>query len=488
MIESNSEEEEESLFTSSIRPPASLPRRLQLLTFLSAIGGFLFGYDTGVISGAMLLVREDMSLSPVWQEMIVSATVLAASLSSLGAGWLADSRGRRPTILLASVLFSLGSLVMSVCWSAEWLVVGRLVVGAGVGLASHTVPLYISECSPVMQRGELLTMNSVAITGGQLVAALVCGLLSGLQEGWRYMLGLAIFPAVLQLLGFLVMPETPRHLVRQDKLQLAERELSSLRTVHHNLREEMEDMIVSSSRSETSSLASLLRSGVARRSVLLGCLLQATQQLAGINTVMYYSASILVMAGLNTNTSIWLAALTASINFVFTLVGLVVVSRYPRRVVLLSSLTAVVLSLLLISLSFQILPGSSLGPVLAVCSLCLYLAGFAPGLGSLPWVVNSELHPGWARARAVSLATATNWLTNLLVSSTFLSLTASVGKPLTFLLYAVTTSVCSGLLAVWLPETRGVRLEETESLFSGDGTAHTYSLLATSGDRADNEL
>ena len=489
MADSNSEDEDESLFSSAIRPDESLPRRLRLLTFLSAIGGFLFGYDTGVISGAMLLIREELSLSSRWQELIVSATVLAACLSSLAGGWLADTRGRRPTILLSSLLFLVGSVIMAGSGGAGSLLAGRLVVGAGVGLASHCVPLYISECSPAERRGELLTINNVAITGGQLVAALVCGLFSSKEDGWRFMLGLASLPALLQLGGFLVMPESPRHLVRTNRLELAERELGSLRSLHHNLREEMEDIIVSSSETSTTpSLSSILRSEVARRSVMLGCLLQFCQQVAGINTVMYYSASILVMAGLATNTSIWLAALTAGINFLFTLVGLVVIARWGRRQVLLASLTTVILSLLLISLSFKILASSWLGSVLAVASLCIYLAGFAPGLGTLPWIINSELHPAWCRATALSLATATNWATNLLVSATFLSLVDTLGRPPTFLLYAALTSVCSVLLSLGLPETSGVRLEQTESLFSA-GTrrergerGERYSLLPVSGD------
>ena len=487
MVDSNSEDEDDSLFSSGIRPAGSLPRRLRLLTFLSAIGGFLFGYDTGVISGAMLLIREELSLSTRWQELIVSATVLSACLSSLVAGWLADTRGRRATILLASLLFLAGSLVMAGSGGAGTLLVGRLVVGAGVGLASHSVPLYISECSPVEVRGELLTINNVAITAGQLLAALVCGLFSSQEDGWRFMLGLAALPALLQLVGFLVMPESPRHLVRTNRLELAERELASLRSLHHNLREEMEDIIVSSSSSSStsSSLSSILRSEVARRSVMLGCLLQCCQQVAGINTVMYYSASILVMAGLATNTSIWLAALTAGINFLFSLVGLVVIARWTRRQVLLASLTTVILSLLLISLSFKILSSSHLGSVLAVSSLCLYLAGFAPGLGTLPWIINSELHPAWCRATATSLATATNWATNLLVSATFLSLVDTLGRPSAFLLYAGLTTLCSVLLGLGLPETSGVSLEQTESLFSagrGGGRTERYSLLSVSGD------
>ena len=193
------------------------------------------------------------------------------------------------------------------------------------------------------------------------------------------------------------------------------------------------------------------------------------------------------MAGLATKTSIWLAALTAATNFLFTLLGLAVIARpgQARRPILLASLTTVILSLLLISLSFKILSSSWLGSVLAVTSLCIYLAGFAPGLGTLPWIINSELHPAWCRATALSLATATNWAANLVVSATFLSLAESLGRPATFLLYASLTSICSVILSLGLPETSGVRLEQTEQLFSagpGGERGERYSLLSVSED------
>jgi len=462
--------DEETVFSASVRSPrASVPRQLRLLTFLSAIGGFLFGYDTGVVSGAMILLRQEFSLSHTWQEMIVSATVLSACLASLLAGYTADTQGRRMTVILASIMFTVGSVWLAAAGSAFSLLIGRLMVGAGVGLASHTVPLYISECSPADKRGELLTMNNIAITGGQLVASITCGLLSGVSGGWRWMLGLAAVPAIIQLLGFIMMPETPRHLVTQNKMEEAERVLSSLRSPHHSLREELEDIVISSraGAEADASWISILTSRVSRSSILLGCLLQATQQLAGINTVMYYSASILVMAGLPEDTSIWLASLTAAINFIFCVLGLFLISRLSRRTLLFTSIVTVVTALLSISISFHFLSSHSgtLGSVLALISLCVYLAGFAPGLGILTWVINSEIHPGWCRARAVSLATATNWASNLLVSASFLSLVDSLGKPATFLLYAALTALGGGILAIFLPETKGVSLEETELLF-----------------------
>jgi len=493
-MRSDDDSEDDLLFSSTQVQSSRTPHRLRLLTFLSAIGGFLFGYDTGVVSGAMVLIRkEEWGLSNLWQELIVSATILSACFNALLGGVLAERLGRRPTILLASFMFLLGSIVMCVAPGKEVLLLGRLVVGSGVGLASNTIPLYISECSTVEIRGVLVTMNNVAITGGQLVAGLVCGALSNTSEGWRYMLGAAALPALVQLLGFAVMPESPRFLVSKGRRAEAEQVLGSIRSPYHQLQDEMDDIVISCRTRTDKAWHRMLTSPNARLALIIGCILQATQQLAGINTVMYYSASILVMAGVPDTTSIWLAALTSSINFIFTLVGLLLITKLSRRSLLFSSMAIVMTALLAISASFQFIsfnPSGSTGPGLALLSMCLYLAGFAPGLGTLPWTVNSELHPSWCRAEAVSLATFTNWIINFLVSASFLSLVDLLGRPGTFLLYALLTAGGTGVLMKFLPETKGVTLEEVEHLFAGDrgrqrlstGSGVEYSMLSGQGE------
>lgn len=188
-----------------------------LLAIFSAIGGFLFGYDTGVVSGAMLLVREEFELSTLWHESIVSATIAAAWLAALCAGPLADRAGRRLVILGASVLFTIGSAVMAAAPEKETLLVGRIVVGLAIGLASMCVPLYLSEAAEAGVRGQLTVTNVIFVTGGQFVASVICGALSTTDEGWRWMFGLAAVPAVVQFIGFLFLPESPRWLVGQRR-------------------------------------------------------------------------------------------------------------------------------------------------------------------------------------------------------------------------------------------------------------------------------
>ena len=314
------------------------------------------------------------------------------------------------------------------------------------------------------------------------------------------MLGLATIPAILQLVGFYYMPESPRYLVKKGKFSEAETVLASIRSPYHQIQDELEDIRIACSNSAQNSdlnvsfkhfIMNFMSDRHARISVSLGCLLQFCQQFAGINTIMYYAASIIKMTGASDEMSIWFSCIFAGINFVFSIVGLKLVELLTRRKLLLISLCGVIFSLLSTSVSFKILgdnntnsssnhsnidndisdtfyanKNSFAGEILVLMSIAVYIAVFAPGLGPLPWAINSELHPTWCRAQAQALATSVNWMANLIVSMTFLSLVSALGRPLTFLLYAIVTLVCTVILAWKLPETKGVSLENVSNLFT----------------------
>lgn len=539
---------------------ASAPGRLvYVLTLFSAIGGFLFGYDTGVVSGAMLLVRDDLQLDDFWHELIVSATIGAAGVFALVGGVLADRVGRKPVILSASVAFVVGAVIMAAAGSKEVLLVGRLVVGVGIGLTSMSVPIYISEAAPASVRGRLTTVNNAFITGGQMVASVICGALAGVPQGWRYMLGLAAAPALLQTLGFIPMPESPRHLVASGRRDQALAVLLRLRNDAAAAEEEINDIeqdfeTEKAERarqqeltgSSSNALVQVLCSPVMRRALVVGCCLQIFQQFAGINTVMYYSASIITLAGVRDATlAIWLAAALAGVNFVCTFVSFALVERVGRRPLTLASMLGSAISLLVLAISFHIgyidsaavtSPGvnspscsystcdtcigsrecgfcfldattgprnSSCVPIvskydtsaasgrcnnasslhedgltwapdwcpsdlswLPVLGLSLYLLCFASGMGPMPWTINAEIYPLWARGACNSVATACNWFSNLLVSLTFLTLTDVLTKHGTFYLYTGLTLIGFATFYVTVPETRGVPLERMGELFS----------------------
>ncbi|XP_034443072.1 proton myo-inositol cotransporter-like isoform X3 [Hippoglossus hippoglossus] len=534
---------------------ASTPGFVYVLAFFSALGGFLFGYDTGVVSGAMLLLKKEMNLSALWQELLISSTVGAAAVSALCGGSLNGWLGRKVCILVSSFIFTIGGLILSLAPDKVVLLVGRITVGLGIGIASMTVPVYIAEVSPPHLRGQLVTINSLFITGGQFIASVVDGAFSYLShDGWRYMLGLSIVPAVLQFVGFFFLPESPRWLLQKGRSQEALQALSKIRG-GQDVEEEYNTIRSSIEEEEKEAgggglvILRILSHGPTRRALFVGCGLQMFQQLSGINTVMYYSATILQMGGVRDDKqAIWLAAATSATNFVFTLLGVWLVERVGRRKLTLGSLLGTCLSLTVLAagflLSAQNSPPVTLHPAEAQNSTCrqygfcefcmldpncgfcyrengtgvynsscipvnqastdhaawgrcsnqtgandssvwaynycptsyswivllgliLYLAFFAPGMGPMPWTVNSEIYPLWARSTGNACSAGVNWIFNVLVSLTFLHVAQFLTYYGAFFLYA--GLVVLGLLFVQgcLPETQGRQLEDIENLFTG---------------------
>ena len=335
-----------------------------LVTFVSAIGGFLFGYDTGVISGAMVFIRDQFGLNHWWQELIVSATILSAWIFSMVSGYLTERFGRKPVILIASVIFSVSALIMAIAWNKNILLLGRFAAGAAIGLASMTVPVYIAEVSPIHIRGKLVTINNCFITGGQFAAAVIAGIFSfDDTHGWRYMLGIAGIPSLIQTICFVFLPESPRFLIRRGRYQESLKALQRLRGPDTDITIEFElikDSCLATEREQaerggTSVFEQIMQSSKLRKALLIGCALQMYQQISGINTVMYYSATIIQMSGVHSkSTAVWLAAATAAVNFVFTFVGLVLVERIGRRLLTLCSLGGVVVSLIVLGIGFQV--------------------------------------------------------------------------------------------------------------------------------------
>jgi SP family myo-inositol transporter-like MFS transporter 13 len=388
-------------------------RKMQFLTGMAAIGGFLFGYDTGVISGAMLPIARAFSLTDVQQEVVVSSTVLAAFCSSLFGGSMNRSLGRRYSILIAAGVFTVGSAILAVCWDFPSLVVGRIVVGVGIGIASLTTPMYIAEVALPRMRGQLVTINALLVTIGQFVAGMIDGVFDKYMPdtGWRYMLGLAAVPSIVMWIGFLGLPESPRWLVMNRRNEEAVEVLKSIRDADQDAVDEMEEIVQSlpkrrrrrrqsgllpSSDNENASGATNSDNGdceygtdgredddqefedddegskqfwtrvyemvsdpPTRRALGLGCGMMALQQLCGINTVMYYAASIYEMSEFDELTSVWLAGFTALAQVVGIALSILLVERSGRRTLVLSSLALVTLSLAGLGTSFYLSRTSS---------------------------------------------------------------------------------------------------------------------------------
>lgn len=440
---------------------------LYKVTLISAIGGFLFGYDTGVISGALLILAGDYGFNDSQQELIVSMALIGAIVGSAVAGFTGDKFGRKPVVCAAAIAFIIGSILMAAANGYGLLLFGRFVVGLGIGVASNTVPIYIAEISSPESRGALVTINVLFITTGQFVSYIVASIFAEVWDGWRYMLGIGALPAIVQLIAMIVLvPETPRWLVSKGRSAEAAVVLHQIRpSAPEDIIESELDEISMCLRIESGGWRELLSADV-RPALLVGISLQAFQQFVGINTVMYYSATILFMAGFEERTwAILLSDLVALSNAIFTIVSILLIDRVGRRPLLLSTLVGVVLGLALLGAAFFVKAGNT--GYLALGALIIYVAFFAVGMGPIPWAVNSEIYPLRIRAVANSVATTVNWISNLVVSMTFLTVSEGFTVAGTFWTYGVVAIIAWIFFFFKLPETKGKTMEQIQFEMTG---------------------
>jgi SP family galactose:H+ symporter-like MFS transporter len=436
------------------------PKLIYLAAAISALGGLLFGYDTGVISGAILFIRKDFALSPTAVEFVVSCVLVGAVVGAIMGGMLADRFGRRRLIIATATLFVIAALGTAIAPTLPLLVAGRIAIGVAIGIASFTTPLYIAEISPVSLRGRLVSVNQLALTSGIVLAFLVDYALAA-NHAWRVMFGLAAIPAAVLGIGMIWLPESPRWLLSRQNPDAARLILQRIRQ-QRQVEDEM-TAIQNGLKTQSGGAADLLKPLI-RPALIVGVALAMFQQITGINTVIYYAPTIFGYAGFASASASILASVSVGVvNVLMTGVAVLLMDRVGRRPLLLISLAGMVMGLASLGLAFA-LPrlSGSLG-WLAVASLMLFVGSFAIGLGPVFWLLISEIYPLKVRGLAMSLATVANWGTNLLVALTFLSLIHAVGKAMTFWLYALTG--IGAWLFIWflVPETKGKSLEEIEA-------------------------
>ena len=486
-------------------------RVVWLVTLSAGISGLLFGYDTGVISATLVSIGRDLDNHPLTtldKSLVTAITSFFALLCAPQTGYLADKYGRRFVILVGNLLFITGAIIQAVSTSVWVMVVGRAIVGAAIGYASCATPLYITELSPAQMRGRLVTIQSLFITGGQVLAYIVGWGLSYAANGWRWMVGLGAVPALLQLFLLTRMLETPRWLVKSNYQQRARTvlgqvyagvpessRLKTVETVLSSIETEIAKEEGQPGASEVGSAAAnpvganfkhtlqrLLHVPGNRRALTIACMLQGLQQLCGFNSLMYFSATIFAMVGFTSPIGASLSiALT---NFVFTVFAFNYIDTVGRRKILLRSIPFMVIGLAVCGVAFLFIYTSdethvyygngSPWPPLLLLSMILYVAAYAIGLGCVPWQ-QSELFPLQVRSLGSGLATATNWSSNFVIGISFLPSMAAIGPTLTFWIYALICTI--GWVGVYkiYPETAGLELEGIGALLK-DGWGVTESI------------
>ncbi|HXJ15959.1 MAG TPA: sugar porter family MFS transporter [Candidatus Polarisedimenticolia bacterium] len=428
----------------------------------AGLGGLLFGYDTGVISGAELFLRKDFALSSLALEIIVSGVLAGAALGALVGGHLADMFGRRTMLIATAIIFAIGAVVCAVAGSPGILIGGRMIVGLGIGLSSGTVPVYISEVSPPASRGWTVSLFQLAITIGILFAYLV-GYAFASNQGWRWMFGLALMPAAVFGLGMIFLPESPRWLVKRGETAMAHAVLQRIRgasTIENELAEIERSLMLTTERGK---LSDLLHPSL-RAALIVGLGLAVFQQVTGINTVIYYAPIIIQSAGIPSDSgAILTTAGIGLVNVLMTVVAMWLIDRVGRRPLLLTGIGGMVVTLSLLGLSFHFTAHNGAFAWVAVVSMMLYVASFAISLGPIFWLLISEIYALRVRSSAEGLSATFNWGSNLVVSLTFLTLLEKIGTSQTFWLYAL-LAVGAWIFSYYLvPETKGRTLEEIEA-------------------------
>jgi SP family myo-inositol transporter-like MFS transporter 13 len=554
--EDNDEDEDEQ---DTLRPlddsELSSASYLARLTGVACLGGLQFGWDTGIASGMLVAIHADLGheLSEGEQELIVSATTVGAILGSVVAGRMADWLGRKKVMIASGVLFLLGALEQAASQVVRELVLGRILVGLGVGMASMVVPTYLAEVAPTKVRGRVVGINSLLVTGGQVIAYLIDAAFYNLPHGWRWMVLAGSIPAVFQLIGMIYLDESPRWLVARGRIirarrvlqriypnasarmidseierialsmegatqreetdpdasQATERRAEENSTGQANLQATLEritgapQQLTSSARQRTtqvkSKLNTLLHDPTHRRALVIACALQFFQQASGFNSLMYFSGRLLLMAGFVANPNAAAVGIAVA-NFLGTAVSMRYIDGWGRRKLMLYTTAAMTVSLVLVSIGFsQIDLGPVSGspeaaneahsawPYWTLICMVLFTLSYALGLGIVPWLVQAEIFSGQVRGLGAGLATATNWTTNLLVSSTFLHLVKLITPQGCFGVFSVGSALSCAFTFWHLPETSGVSLSDVSTTLGrsadgGGGRQDTYTALATAED------
>ncbi len=439
-------------------------RFVYLAAAFAGLGGLLFGYDTGVISGAQLFFTSDFSLSTFALEVMVAAGLAGAAAGALLGGRLADLFGRRTLLIFTALIFAAGAVLCAAAPSAAILFAGRIIVGLGIGLSSGTVPVYISEVAPADARGWTVSLFQLAITVGILLAYLVDYAFADMR-GWRWMFGLSVIPAAIFGLGMFFLPETPRWLVRRGRAEKARAILSRIRDTS-DVGAEIQEIQSSLAQAVEHGNWRDLLSPALRPALIVGIGLAILQQVTGINTVIYYAPKIIQSAGISSASgAILTTAGIGTVNVLMTLVSMWLIDRIGRRPLLLTGIAGMTVSLSVLGWAFRSASPSGLLSWVAVISIMVYVASFAISLGPIFWLLIAEIYPLKVRSSAEGLAATFNWGSNLLVSLTFLTLLQQIGATRTFWLYGL-FAIGAWLFSYYLvPETKGHTLEQIEAFW-----------------------
>jgi major inositol transporter-like SP family MFS transporter len=447
------------------------------LTIISTLGGLLFGYDTGVISGALPFLVDDLKLSTVQEATVVSSLLFGAIFGALVGGKMADSLGRKKALMVCSVLFFFGGVGAATAPAFGIMVAARIILGLAVGAASAIVPMFLAEMAPVHRRGRMVTINELMIVGGQFLAFSINAIIDSLWGGehvWRWMLAVAVVPAVALFIGVFFLPDSPRWYAVRGRYQDTKRVLELSRPAAEAAEEY--NVVVEHAKRDTgedkgAAVRDLKAYKWMRRILFIGIGLGIAQQATGINTVNYYAPTILEDAGVGTSAALLLTVSVGAVGVIGTIIGIVLLGHFGRRPLLMTGFLGVAIGHLLIGLMFR-LPESSARAYLILAAMLIVVFFVQTFIGILVWLLLSEIFPMTIRGFAMGVACFGIWTTNTIISFVFPPLVGALGSTPTFVLFAVVNALSFLFVLKLCPETRGYSLEELEDDFRSHDAGH----------------
>ena len=435
---------------------------LYIVAIVASLGGLLSGYDTGVISGALLFINETWVLPDTLQGFLVSSVLIGAVIGAATNGILADIFGRKKIIMATAVIFILGSILCAFAPNVYVLILSRIFVGFAVGIVNFVVPLYLSEVSPKNFRGTLVSLYQWAITAGILFSYFINAVFAQAVYNWRWMLFAGVVPGLVLFIGMCFMSDTPRWLVSKNRDDEAKKVFSKIEPDIEPEKEiaEIKETLVDNRQEKAFRLKKWMI-----MPFVVGIGIMFAQICTGINTIIYYAPTIFKTAGFDSNlTAIYATTGIGVVNFIMTIVAVFFTDRIGRKPLLYFGLTGVMLSLFALGTSFAFagVLGSSLKWV-AVGSLVTYIICFAMSLGPIGWILVSEVFPLRIRGIAMSVCTVSNFAFNFFVVGSFPVLLHRIGGAWTFWIFGIVSILCIIFVYFFVPETKGISLEEIES-------------------------
>ncbi|WJX26603.1 putative polyol transporter 4 [Trifolium repens] len=445
----------------------------------ASLNSVLLGYDVGVMSGAIIYIQKDLKITEVQQEVLVGILSIISLLGSLAGGKTSDWIGRKWTIGLAALIFQTGGAIMALAPSFKVLMIGRLIAGIGIGFGVMIAPVYIAEISPAIARGSLTSFPEIFINFGILLGYISNYAFHKLPAhiNWRIMLGVGLIPSVIIAVALFIIPESPRWLVVQNRMEEAKLVLLKISESEKDAEEKLQEIqkAAESGNAEKYETKTVWQeilhpSPPVLRMLITGCGIQIFQQITGIDTVVYYSPTIFKNAGITEDSELFAATVVVGFTkTMFILIAILLIDKLGRKPLLYVSTIGMTVSLFSLSFALAFLGHAKVGIAFAILAVCGNVAFFSVGLGPICWVLSSEIFPLRLRAQASALGAVGSRVSSGAISMSFLSVTNAITVAGTFFVFGVISCSAVAFVHYCVPETKGKSLEEIEVLFQNAG-------------------